>query len=114
MKSSIIPLPSILASLLTTLHIAAQPLKARQSQFCTDLDQLLDPFVDTLIKAEDGTPGVAVLGTDVDDIMQEVGCPNGGPDDFCSTAKLLEGALSARDFALVLSIVERLESDAGC
>ena len=111
MKSSTIPLLSILGSLLTTAYIAAQPLKARQSQVCTNLNQ----FVQSLSKDENVTlPEVEELEADDDDIMEEIGCPDEELADLCTAAQELEDAISASDFAFALSVAEELESDAGC
>ena len=55
-----------------------------------------------------------MLEEDVDDIIEEVGCPNGGPAGFCTTVQKLEKSIFADDLDEALELAEELESDADC
>ena len=81
MKSSTIPLLAILGFLFMTLHIAAQPFKARQSQACEDINS----FIEQLIKSDDATlPEIELLEADVEDVMEEIGCADDDDADLCA------------------------------
>lgn len=79
MKFGTMPLPSILASLLTTSPIAAQPLKARQSTACGILNAV-DVQVTSAITdggATLGAEGLVVLEdreTDIADVEELLDC----------------------------------------
>ena len=77
MKLSAMPLLSILASVLTP-HIAAQPLKARQSAVCdavsvaTGHDNAVEIRVASAIKAGETIPGLTLIQSDLAKITQEL------------------------------------------